>query len=181
MGNTRSCHDMYLPERGYFTVQVLSADDDQFWPDHVEIETEGSRTFRAYFGDGWVYYSSPQRHATGTEGARCSAYTWQQYGKYGCCSSTYQCGENEGDCDDDSQCKPGLVCGEDNCNSIDSRFASHADCCVKAYTPPPITRILTSRTSMTRLQAKQFCERQGLEMVKISNAEDQMRIVERLN
>ena len=54
-----------------------------------------------------------------------------QNGEYDCCSSTYQCGENEGDCDDDSQCKPGLVCGEDNCNSIDSRFAGDADCCVK--------------------------------------------------
>ena len=32
-----------------------------------------------------------------------------------CCNSEYLCGENEGDCDTDSQCKDGLRCGIDNC------------------------------------------------------------------
>ena len=35
-------------------MQVLSADDDQFIPDYVQIETEGPRIFRAHFIDDWA-------------------------------------------------------------------------------------------------------------------------------
>ena len=38
------------------------------------------------------------------------------------------CGENEGDCDNDSHCKAGLKCGTDNCPSS---FPSSYDCCYK--------------------------------------------------
>ena len=48
-----------------------------------------------------------------------------------CCNNKPEkCGENEGDCDDDSHCKPGLKCGKDNCPS---GFPSDYDCC---YTEP---------------------------------------------
>ena len=46
-----------------------------------------------------------------------------------CCNiKTEKCGENEGDCDNDSHCKAGLKCGTDNCPSV---FPSHYDCCYK--------------------------------------------------
>lgn len=44
-----------------------------------------------------------------------------------CCNSEYLCGENEGDCDTDSQCKDGLRCGMDNCG--DGWPDSTWDCC----------------------------------------------------
>ena len=36
-------------------------------------------------------------------------------GEDSCCTTENQCGENEGDCDNDADCNPGLVCGTDNC------------------------------------------------------------------
>ena len=46
---------------------------------------------------------------------------------YKCCSSSNQCGLNEGDCDSDSECSGNLICGKDNCQSP---FPSDVDCCV---------------------------------------------------
>ena len=46
-----------------------------------------------------------------------------------CCTSSSPCKEDEGDCDYDSHCEGGLVCGNDNCPSgfPDSSY----DCCEK--------------------------------------------------
>ena len=41
-----------------------------------------------------------------------------------------KCGENEGDCDSDADCKAGLACGIDNCPAW-SNFHPEADCCFK--------------------------------------------------
>ena len=49
-------------------------------------------------------------------------------GHFGNCSSSNQCGEDEGDCDSDIQCKIGHICGTDNCRNSDSFESSH-DCC----------------------------------------------------
>ena len=51
-----------------------------------------------------------------------------------CCTAEYPCGEGQGDCDSDSQCKEGLKCGTDNCQEclggVDcSEFESGDDCC----------------------------------------------------
>ena len=44
-----------------------------------------------------------------------------------CCDSKPEkCGVNEGDCDKDSHCKPGLSCGSNNCPSY---FPPGYDCC----------------------------------------------------
>ena len=43
------------------------------------------------------------------------------------------CGENEGDCDNESHCKAGLKCGTDNCPSS---FPSDYDCCYKGRPRP---------------------------------------------
>jgi len=42
-----------------------------------------------------------------------------------CCEPFNKCGENEGDCDHNNDCKGDLVCGEDNClgSSFESRDA----------------------------------------------------------
>ena len=45
---------------------------------------------------------------------------------YDCCSSSNQCGPNEGDCDFDSDCSNNLVCGSNNCPLP---FPIDADCC----------------------------------------------------
>ena len=48
-----------------------------------------------------------------------------------CCNFlTEKCGENEGDCDSDADCKTGLACGIDNCPS-GGNFHPEADCCYK--------------------------------------------------
>ena len=48
---------------------------------------------------------------------------------WSCCTSSSPCKEDEGDCDTDSDCESGLVCGTDNCPS---GFPSSAyDCCYK--------------------------------------------------
>jgi len=49
--------------------------------------------------------------------------------KADCCSVKGQCGEGEGDCDSDSECVNGLVCGTDNCGA--GFPSSDYDCCVK--------------------------------------------------
>jgi len=48
------------------------------------------------------------------------------------CNSTNPCGENEGDCDDNSDCDGSLVCGVDNCHTINSGIISTtSDCCIQ--------------------------------------------------
>ena len=46
---------------------------------------------------------------------------------WSCCSSFSQCGENEGDCDANSDCLGNLKCGTNNC--IGANFPFQADCC----------------------------------------------------
>ena len=49
-------------------------------------------------------------------------------GQKDCCGlKGYKCGEGEGDCDKDDDCKSGLVCGTDNC--VGDSFGSTSDCC----------------------------------------------------
>lgn len=47
-----------------------------------------------------------------------------------CCSNSHQCGEFEGDCDEDNECVGILECGVDNCFD---HFDSRADCCFNPY------------------------------------------------
>ena len=50
-----------------------------------------------------------------------------------CCTSSHQCGEGEGDCDNDSHCFGDLKCGQGNGydNNCDANlgFPSDYDCC----------------------------------------------------
>ena len=50
---------------------------------------------------------------------------------WSCCTDSAKCNENEGDCDSDDQCIDGLICGEDNCISVNSNFDPAADCCIQ--------------------------------------------------
>ena len=53
-----------------------------------------------------------------------------------CCQHKVEkCGENEGDCNDDSHCKSGLICGHNNCpTGSGSNFNQFTDCCTKGTT-----------------------------------------------
>ena len=44
------------------------------------------------------------------------------------CTANNLCDDNEGDCDNDNECKDGLVCGENNC-PISPEFQPGDDCC----------------------------------------------------
>jgi len=48
---------------------------------------------------------------------------------WSCCSSTNLCGKGGGDCDSNSDCKAGLICGEDNCQQFHASAEQFADCC----------------------------------------------------
>merc|ERR1712029_1237126 len=61
-----------------------------------------------------------------TEGENCTLQNGRRSGS--CCTSEFQCLEGEGDCDSDSDCAPGLVCGTNNCGA-DSPFRDTHDCC----------------------------------------------------
>ena len=54
--------------------------------------------------------------------------TWYGDGGGSCCVPSNQCGENEGDCDEDIDCFGNLKCGTNNC---DPRlgFGKSTDCC----------------------------------------------------
>ena len=57
----------------------------------------------------------------------CTASTTIPYDG-ACCTSSFKCGVDEGDCDGHSDCLFGLQCGVDNCPS-GYNFPSDADCC----------------------------------------------------
>ena len=49
-------------------------------------------------------------------------------GHFGDCTSNNPCGDDEGDCDNDDQCKENHKCGTNNCRSL-LGFHSQFDCC----------------------------------------------------
>jgi len=51
-----------------------------------------------------------------------------------CCTEEYPCGEDEGDCDSDSDCTGELVCGSNNCPK-GTTFEDGDDCCVSLGGP----------------------------------------------
>jgi hypothetical protein len=52
---------------------------------------------------------------------------------WSCCTDSEPCEENEGDCDSDVQCIDELICGDNNCISVNPNlnFSSAADCCIQ--------------------------------------------------
>merc|ERR1719445_669107 len=62
-----------------------------------------------------------------TEGENCFLEDLNRWSG-SCCTTDFQCLEGEGDCDSDSDCAPGLVCGTNNCGA-DSPFQDTHDCC----------------------------------------------------
>jgi len=58
---------------------------------------------------------------------QCNPKTWSHYDS-SCCTVNNPCWIGEGDCDKDSECMDGLVCGKDNCEA-GKGFDAKADCC----------------------------------------------------
>jgi len=50
---------------------------------------------------------------------------------WNCCSQNEPCGFGEGDCDHDSDCRVGFMCGSNNCHEFHPNAATHADCCTE--------------------------------------------------
>merc|ERR1712183_614296 len=48
-----------------------------------------------------------------------------------CCTTGTPCIQGEGDCEDDTDCADGLMCGENNCKNFGDFFHERDDCCVK--------------------------------------------------
>merc|ERR1711962_147094 len=57
--------------------------------------------------------------------------TWMSKSSWSCCSTSNRCGVGQGDCDRDSDCQDGLICGNDNCRSFIPGVHPRADCCIK--------------------------------------------------
>ena len=54
-----------------------------------------------------------------------------------CCNEDNKCDVGEGDCDYDSDCLDGLVCGWNNCDSTgDAEWDWNDDCCYKPWSYP---------------------------------------------
>ena len=51
-----------------------------------------------------------------------------------CCNSKEPCEEGEGNCENNSECKEGLVCGINNCKQFSLSFHEKDDCCEKPLT-----------------------------------------------
>jgi len=47
-----------------------------------------------------------------------------------CCSSSNPCPFSHGDCDKDSDCQSGLICGDNNCKDFHTGAGNKDDCCV---------------------------------------------------
>jgi len=62
-------------------------------------------------------------------GLRCRGRDYEEPGER-CCTVTNPCDQGEGDCDDNAECGPGLVCGENNCKQFGQFFHAKDDCCV---------------------------------------------------
>ena len=68
-----------------------------------------------------------------------------------CCSSNNRCDSGEGDCDWDSDCKPGLICGSRNCPQTGYLWDSTDDCCGKLdYFTSTLCNITDSNKSTFR-------------------------------
>merc|ERR1711962_266925 len=67
--------------------------------------------------------------------------TWMSKSSWSCCSTSNRCGVGQGDCDRDSDCQDGLICGNDNCRSFIPGVPPRADCCIKKPGPKVSTAI----------------------------------------
>ena len=47
----------------------------------------------------------------------------------GCCTTQTPCALGDGDCDYDSECEAGLVCGINNCEQASGNYPAEYDCC----------------------------------------------------
>merc|ERR1712179_891623 len=45
------------------------------------------------------------------------------------CTTNNKCREKQGDCDNDSECESGLICGDNNCRKWHPGASKNADCC----------------------------------------------------
>jgi hypothetical protein len=79
-----------------------------------------------YFG--YNTYGSSNSSASGrSPDSGCDAsHTDLIVGNDGCCTPENQCGQDEGDCDTDGDCKEGWGCGTDNC-----AWGDWDDCCIR--------------------------------------------------
>lgn len=71
----------------------------------------------------------------------CDGTDW--FGIRRCCRNNGPCNEGEGDCNRDSECAEGLICGRNNCrrdfSTDDTWWRRRHDCCISVTTTPQPT------------------------------------------
>ena len=72
-----------------------------------------------------------------------------------CCTPNFKCGEGEGDCDKDSHCNDGLVCGTNNCGP---GFPTGFDCCTTMTDSQSNTCQFENHNSTTNYTMDLLCD-----------------------
>ena len=72
-----------------------------------------------------------------------------------CCTPNFKCGEGEGDCDKDSHCNDGLVCGTNNCGPD---FPTGFDCCTAMTNSQSATCQFENHNSTTNYTMDLLCD-----------------------
>ena len=67
----------------------------------------------------------------------------------------YPCGNTQGDCDHDSECQDGLICGNNNCVTA-WNFPNSADCCTNSRKISLSKHPTHNKDRMSRLRPQQF-------------------------
>jgi len=111
-------------------------------------------------------------------GQRCKG---RNYGERRCCSPENPCDEGEGDCDGPGDgvpndgnrgCKPGLVCGSNNCRKFGLYYHEKDDCCEKQeivqFKPAPL--IVNKNNSFVKLGPR--CQGRNIDKGKCCTMEN---------
>ena len=92
-----------------------------------------------YYGDGFCDDENNNLECNWDGGDCCGDNIDTQFcsicdclnGNVKLCTSENTCGHDEGDCNYDNECQPGLKCGTNNCPTSLPGFTTTIDCCYK--------------------------------------------------
>ena len=74
-----------------------------------------------------------------------------------CCTEQEKCSLGGGDCDKDSECVPGTVCGKDNCQDFHPTAAKLSDCCIEKSKTYPLFNFFYPKNNQNLQQSQGRC------------------------